>query len=399
MTALDHYDDLLEWLHRGAMRDWDVPSLLQEMVELMESFGIRLHRVHFGLPMLHPLYAVSAYSWQAGTGVVNDNYPRGITEKAFWTCSPVRPFYESGAIEGRIRIKAGTSSDQYPMLKSAAHNGATDYFLQLTNFNDRSVSPDGQEGLVISWMSSRPDGFSDDELELFRKFHLPLCAQLKNLTHRRLVDDILQAYLGSYSGQRVHAGQIQRGDSELIDAVIYFCDLRNSSRLAEQYDAQAFLSVLNDYFELTAGTVTEFGGEILRFIGDASLAIFPIAQFGDRESACKASLAAALASVARSDDLNRRRIENGEPEIEFGIGLHPGMVLYGNIGTPTRLEFTVIGQAANEAARVESLCKSLDQPVLVSRAFADALDMNWTSCGHFELHNISEPIEVLRPAD
>ncbi|GGB97799.1 adenylate cyclase [Marinobacterium zhoushanense] len=396
-VVTDRYDQLLDWLHRGALGDWDVPTLMSELIGHLQAFGMGLHRVHFGLPMLHPLYVVSAYTWQAGEGVVIDNYPRGITEHSFWLKSPVRPFYESGAIEGRIKILPGSESDHYPMLKTAGDNGATDYYIQLTNFNDRSVSPDGQEGIVVSWMSSKADGFSDDDLALLRKLHLPLCAQLKNLTHRRLVDDILQAYLGDYSGKRVHAGQIQRGDGELIDAVIYFCDLRQSSKLAELYDPAGFLDVLNQYFELTAGTIADFGGEVLRFIGDASLAIFPIERFGDRASACRAALAAALETVQRSEKLNSRRSESGEPAIEFGIGLHPGSVLYGNIGTPTRLEFTVIGSAANEAARIESQCRELDQPILVSREFADNLDVEWQSQGQFSLRNIGRPIEILSP--
>lgn len=401
MTDLDNlqerYDVLLDWLNKGAMSDWDVPTLQAELIETLAAFGIKLHRMHIGLPMLHPLYCVGAYTWFPDRGVVVDNFPRGVSEKQFWLESPTRKFYDAGDEEGRIRIIAGSESDQFPILKTAAENGATDYFLQLTNFSDRSISPDEQEGIVLSWISEAPGGFTDEELTLFRKIRLPLCAQLKSLTHRRLVDDILNAYLGSYSGERVHRGQIQLGDGDIIDAVILFCDLRGSSTLAEHYDLQGFLSVLNDYYEITAGAIIEGGGEVLRYIGDASLAIFPFERYANEAEACQAALDVSLKAIARGKRVNQERTDRGEPEIEFGIGLHPGKVMYANIGTPERIEFTVIGKAANEAARIESKCKDLGATILVSDEFVRQLPGEWYSHGKFELRNIGRPIEILSP--
>jgi len=281
---------------------------------------------------------------------------------------------------------------------AAAKNGATEYFLQLINFPDRSLPTEDQEGIVLSWISSAPGGFTDEDLELLRMIQLPLCAQLKNLTHRRLVDDIMDAYLGSYSGKRVHDGQIQRGDGDIIDAVILFCDLRGSSKLAEHYDLKGFLDVLNDYYEITAGAVIEGGGEVLRYIGDASLAIFPLERYETKENACRSALEVALNAVRRGERVNGDRRGRGEPPIEFGIGLHIGTVMYGNIGTPERIEFTVIGQAANEAARIEAKCKDLEETILVSDSFAGSIPSSWRSHGPFELRNIGRPIEIFSPS-
>ena len=250
---------------------------------------------------------------------------------------------------------------------------------------------------MLSWISCAPGGFRDNEIDLLRRLFKPLCAELKSLTHKRLVKDILRAYLGGYSADRVYAGQIQRGDGDVIDAVILFCDLRGSSKLAEFYNLSDFLGVLNDYYDVTAGAVIDGGGEVLRYIGDASLAIFPIERYPDQADACKAALDVAFNAVIRSRSLNAKRIDRGEPVIEFGIGLHCGTVMYGNIGTADRIEFTVIGKAANEAARIEAQCRELNETILVSSTFAGHLDRPWRSHGLFELRNIGRPIEILSP--
>ena len=141
------------------------------------------------------------------------------------------------------------------------------------------------------------------------------------------------------------------------------------------------------------------GGEVLRYIGDASLAIFPIERYADEREACKVALDVALDSVARAERVNVERTDRGEPPIEFGIGMHCGTVMYGNIGTPDRIEFTVIGEAANEAARIEAQCRELNETILVSDAFAEYLDRPWRSHGTFELRNIGRPIEILTPGE
>jgi len=393
------YVDVLELLHTRSLEGWDIPALISEVVECLGSLGMQLYRVHIGRPILHPLYAVGAYTWYPDSGVEVDTYARGLEEKESFRQSPIRPIFESGALEGRYKIRAGSASDRFPVFVRAAAEGGSDYFLQLTGYEDRTTSPVGQEGILLSWISAAPDGFSDAEIDLLQRLRKPLCVELKSLTQKSLVEDILRAYLGGYSADRVYAGQIQRGDGDIIDAVILFCDLRGSSKLAEHYDLNGFLGVLNDYYEVTAGAVIEGGGEVLRYIGDASLAIFPIERYANEREACQAALDVALNSVVRGERVNVERIDHGEPPIEFGIGLHCGTVMYGNIGTPDRIEFTVIGKAANEAARIEAQCKELNETILVSDTFAEYLDRPWRTHGTFELRNIGRPIEILSPRE
>ena len=391
------YSKILDLLHTRSLEGWDAPTLISEVVEYLGSMGMQLYRVQIGHPVLHPLYAVGAYTWYFNTGVESDTYARGAAEEDAFHSSPVRPIFESGAVEGRYRIRAGTDSDRFPLFIRVAAKGGTDYFLQLTGYENRKTSPAGQEGFLFSWISSAPEGFSETEINLLRRLRKPLCVELKSLTQKSLVQDILRAYLGNYSADRVYAGQIQRGDGDIIDAVILFCDLRDSSKLAEHYDLPSFLSVLNKYYEITAGAVIEGGGEVLRYIGDASLAIFPVERYSGKREACQAAMTAALNSVARGKHINTERIDNGEPPINFGIGLHWGTVMYGNIGTADRIEFTVIGKAANEAARIEAQCKALNEMILVSDIFAEQLNRPWRSHGMFELRNIGRLIELFSP--
>ena len=401
MSILDTeqaFSQILEMLHRRSLEGWEITDLIGELAESLGASGMKLCRIQIGRPILHPLYVVGAYTWYRDKSIELDNYTRGPNEERAFRESPFYPIFKSGENEGRFKIRAGSESDRYPLFVKAAAEGGTDYFLQLRGYADRSMgTPVGQEGILISWISAEAGGFSDAEIELLRRLHNPLCVEINNLTHKLLVQSILHTYLGDLSADRVYSGQIQRGDGDVIEAVILFCDLRGSSRLAEHYELDEFLTVLNEYYDVTAGAILDHGGEVLRYIGDASLAIFPIDRHADAQSACRAALQAAHEAVLRGKAQNARRSERGEPPIEFGIGLHYGNVVYGNIGTASRLEFTVIGKAANEAARIEAQCKEIGETILVSREFADYLDLSWHSHGNFELRNIGHPIEILSP--
>jgi adenylate cyclase len=186
----------------------------------------------------------------------------------------------------------------------------------------------------------------------------------------------------------VLAGQIKRGDAQDIHAVIWFCDLRDSTPLADSMSRREFLALLNDYFECVLGPVQERNGEVLRFIGDAALAIFPV---GERPAeACTRARGAARESLERLNKQNKNR----QRPLRFGIGLHLGELTYGNIGTPSRIEFTVVGAAANEAARIEALCKSLDVDLLVSERVAQALPGAWKSLGRHTLRGVGDKMEL-----
>jgi adenylate cyclase len=224
---------------------------------------------------------------------------------------------------------------------------------------------------------------------------------------QRSADDLLKTYLGERTGKRVLAGRTKRGEGERIHAVIWLCDLRDSTRLSESIPVEDFFRTLNEFFDCTAGAVLEQGGEILSYVGDAVLAIFAISG-ADRplgeacfreEGGCAAALAAARDARSRVDALNRRRGMRGESALEFGLALHVGDVMYGNLGVPQRMQFTVIGAAANEAARLAGMCKDLKRWALVSSPFRRCFPGQLVSLGRHILRGVDKPEEIFTLID
>ena len=218
---------------------------------------------------------------------------------------------------------------------------------------------------------------------------------------------LLPLYLGKRTSERVLAGQAKRGTGEKIHAVIWLCDMRDSTFLSESMSIESFFALLSDFFDCTARAVLDHGGEILNYIGDAVFAIFPIGESSKplqevctpEEGACAAALAAARDARTRLEKLNQTRQQGGEPTLEFGLALHVGDVMYGNIGVPGRLQFTVVGAAANEASRLAGLCKTLGQTVLISSAFPLSFPGEMTSLGFHHLRGVEHTQEIFTLSD
>jgi len=352
----------------------------------MLEHGIAVARVAVFARTLHPNVAGRAFFWRAETPsqVEVDVAEHDWMGSEDHLKSPVHAITVSKQ-ELRRHLADPACVMDFPVLAELRGEGMTDYYATplptLTG-----------ELLMASFTTLRPGGFSDAQLAALRRLRTPVGRVAEIMGLRRKAQNILDAYLGQQTGQKVLAGQIKRGDGEEIRAVVWFCDLRDSTPLAESMSREAFLKLLNDYFECVLGPVEARGGEILRFIGDAALAIFPIGN-DPAAVACARALDAATESVARMKKLNAGR----EVPLRFGIGLHLGLVLYGNIGTPTRIEFTVIGAAANEAARIEGLCKTLKVDVCVSDNVARHLPGRLRSLGRHRLRGVGEPVEIFAP--
>ncbi|MFP6710099.1 MAG: adenylate/guanylate cyclase domain-containing protein [Rhodospirillales bacterium] len=250
-------------------------------------------------------------------------------------------------------------------------------------------------------MTDRPGGFSTDDLGHIYEI-MPALSRLIEMHYvRRTAVTLLDTYLGKQTGQKVLNGQVRRGDGDNIYSVIWFCDLRNSTALSETMAREDFLVMLNQFLEAMADAVLDAGGEVLRYIGDAALAIFPIA--GDiglaTPVATKKALEAAKDAIERMKIVNAERVKNGENEIGFGIGLHLGEVTYGNIGSPNRLEFTVIGAAANEAARLENLTKEVGVPIVISENFNSCSPSKLKSLDRKALRNVEGDQEIFTLPD
>jgi adenylate cyclase len=208
----------------------------------------------------------------------------------------------------------------------------------------------------------------------------------------RMTGTLMETYLGRDAGRRVLGGRIVRGIAERIDAVVWFSDLRGFTRITDTTPEHA-IPLLNDYSDAIVSAIHEHGGDVLKLIGDGTLAIFTAE---DRAHACDAALSAAIAARARVDELNGRRGAEGKPKTHMYLGLHVGEVFYGNVGSRERLDFTVIGPAVNEASRIAAMCRSVDQPVLMSSAFADVKDIKrrLVSVGRYALRGVAHPQEL-----
>ncbi|HEB79369.1 MAG TPA: adenylate/guanylate cyclase domain-containing protein, partial [Rhodospirillales bacterium] len=281
----------------------------------------------------------------------------------------------------------------YPILEELKSEGATDYVAMPLKFTNGLIN-------VISMTTGRAGGFTAEDLGQINEI-LPVLSRLFEVhAARRTAVTLLDTYLGSHTGERILKGLIKRGDGEDIHAVIWFSDLRGSTPLAESMPRKDFLSILNRYFDCMAGAVLDHGGEVLRFIGDAALAIFPTSESGGGSKrcataeACAAAVAAAKDAVQRMAAFNRERAKRGDAPLGFGIGIHMGDLTYGNIGALERLEFTVIGAAVNETARLEGMCKTLKKPVLISDDVAHGFAGGLVSLGEYRLRGVGRPREI-----
>jgi adenylate cyclase len=243
----------------------------------------------------------------------------------------------------------------------------------------------------------RPGGFSEEEMELLEAVTPGVAVNLEVQALRFTTRTLLDTYIGRQAGARVMEGAIRRGMGETIRAVIWLCDLRGFTSLSEQLPRDTLIELLNDYFGRMCAALDAGGGEVLKFVGDALLGIFPIHD-EDPAAVCGRALAAAENARKALAGYNADRNGTGAPPIEYGVALHIGDVMYGNIGGENRLDFTVIGPAVNLAARIEGLCRDLGRPVLLSDDFVAASGLPADHLGTFPLKGLSESRRIYAPS-
>jgi len=377
---------VIDWLLHKGRRLPTRELVVGELCARVREAGMPIERVAFFFWSLHPQYFGVALFWDGEKVTVAPGKHELMQTDAYRNSPAARIAGGERAI--RRRLEQGAGQLDFPVLVELRDAGMTDYVIA------EVVSSDGVRNSV-SLATRRPGGFADHDIAQIERLLHPFAMVMEAFAGRDIARTLLETYLGRISGGRVLEGQIKRGDGEHIAAVVWFSDLRESTPLARALGEQRFLELLNEYFEATAGAVLEHGGEVLRFIGDASLAVFPIAggALGARE-ACERAVRAARAARLRVGAANAARQAAGQPAFASGIGLHLGRVLYGNIGTPERLEFSVIGAAANEAARIEGLCKETGQDVVVSQTVMAALGQALPSLGRFPLRGVADAVEV-----
>jgi adenylate cyclase len=361
--------------------------LLDQLARRVVDAGLPLDRLNVYIYSLHPQYMGYRMLWQGEFLGLQYGTHELMNDPVRYIKTPMYAI-RNGARFVRRRLESPDCPIDYSVLEELREDGVTDYTMS------EMVFCNGERNCV-SLTTKRAGGFTDHDIKQAESLLQIFTLVMENLANQSLSVTLLDTYLGRISGQRVLNGSIRRGDGDLIDAVIWFSDLRESTRLAEQLGHEKFMDLLNDYFEATAGSVLANGGEVLRFIGDASLAVFPVdAKQTNTEAACNQALQAAHDSMTKAKEINQTRQQSGRPVFQFGVGLHRGEVMYGNIGTAERLEFSVIGPAANETARIEALSKTTGETLVVSSSVASCLDQPWRSLGQFELRGVGHPMEV-----
>ena len=378
---------LKEGRHYTRMREFG-----DEMCRRIVAAGIPIWRGFCAVGTLHPQVAAAAYLWRRDeSGARRQIASHEFVRSPELMQSPIAEVKKTRRMLRR-RLADPECLQDYEVLPALRQQGATDYVAMPMVCSDGSVN-------AITWVTDRAGGFTDREVEALAEIAEALAIIVELQSTRRVARSLLDTYVGHRTGERVLSGAITRGSGESIRAVIWICDLRGFTALTDLAPRQDVIALLNDYFESVAGAVTAEGGEVLKFIGDAMLAIFEIGDNKVEEDSaaagpCRAALRAARAALAAIAARNRERAAHGAPQITFGLALHLGEVTYGNIGASDRLDFTVIGPAVNHAARLEKLAAELGVGVVTSASFAAAVGEPLRRLGAHRLRGVGEAQEV-----
>jgi adenylate cyclase len=376
------------WLAGRGEVPAEAEALLAGLCERLDAAGVPLMRVSAGVPTLHPQLSGRQFIWRRGApGATVIPYGRGVERSPDYLRSPVRALHQCGG-SLRRRLDGPERQLDFPLLEALAEDGATDYLAMALRFGS------GRGG-YLSWATDRPGGFDAEALALLEGLQPLLALRLELEASRDMTRSLLATYLGGDAARRVLAGEIERGRGERIRAAILLADLRGFTALSDRLPAEEVMVLLNDYFDLVTTQVEKHRGQVLKFIGDGLLAVFDV-EGTSRGTACCQAVHAAIDAVRAMAAWNRGRTA----PLGLGVALHLDEVFYGNIGAAGRLDFTVIGKAVNEAARIEALCRTLGRQVLASASFAQSCTCEpLISLGPHRLRGIREPQEIFALAE
>ncbi len=378
-------DPLARWFVTEAYRITDTADLVAAAGRQLVDAGIPLWRLAYFQMTLHPEVDGKAYMWRRDKGVDVGIAAVGLKERPEYRDNPLYAVYED---RRTVRVRLERSQPAQPVLRQFKAEGATDYVALPLLFTTGHVD-------ALSVISDKPGGFSAVDLDRMFQLQFAFTRIVETHSLRDTAANLLDAYVGRAAGQRILSGEIKRGDGQTIEAVIWYCDLRGFTRASDSLPRDAVIALLNDYFDTVGKIVTGAGGEILKFMGDGMLAMFPVPDAGQRVTVATRAAQAAASVADAIMVLNRIRAAADEPAVRFGLALHIGEVMFGNIGASNRLDFTVIGPAVNYAARLEKLCAQIDRPIVLSSAFAALLpDGEARPLGSHTLKDIDRPQAV-----
>ena len=386
---------LATWLAKAGLEGRTETALVEGFCSRAVAGGLPLARAVVFIDTLHPIHEGRAFRWERDKPEATlSEYGRTADGEAAerWRTSPWYRMLADGDSLLRRRI-AADGELEFPMFAELREASITDFVATLHRFTEDGVIGE-MDSFYSAWMTDRAEGFTDEEIGALKRLTPFLGLAIKAASLARIAQTLVETYLGRDAGRRVLRGRIERGVADRIKTVLWFSDLRNYTRISETSPPEQIIPLLNDYAEAIVSSIHEHSGDVLKLIGDGVLAIFPAEE---RSRACAAALDAAGAAREAVAALNARRSEKGLPATDMYLGLHLGEVFYGNIGSKERLDFTVVGPAVNEVSRIAAMCRSVDQPILLSAAFAESCADErraFASVGRFALRGVGKPQEL-----
>ncbi|MBW9118168.1 adenylate/guanylate cyclase domain-containing protein [Rhizobium cauense] len=386
---MQEMQELVDWIIGMGLSSDSIQEILAGVAERLLGMGYPLVRASIAMPSIDPLQRGFSVAWAPSSGISVEIQGHDGAGQEMFLRSPISHLLSNGLLYGRWRLPSEDGTESFPLLQELAGGGATDYVMKLVAF------PEGTAlgGVGFSLAGIGHNGFSEKQIADLDRFLPALALACYRIAALGIAVDMLAVYTGSHTSGRILNGQTQRGDGTAINAAILLADLKNFTSLNEQYAPDRIVVWLNQHFEAIGQPVEQAGGEILKFMGDSLLAIFPTG-IDNPSDACERALASAKMAMNANNALNRKRVTAGEPAIMVDIVLHVGEVFYGNVGSTRRLDFTAIGKAVNEAARIEKLCDSIGRSLLASGSFASNVQGDFERLGSFSLKGVSKPADV-----
>jgi adenylate cyclase len=376
---------LADWIIDGARSASGPAQMMAESCERLVQAGFPLWRAGVFVQTLHPDIFGLSYIWRPGAETVVGTADFDFQDSPEFNNSPLAIVFRERR-EVRYRLD-DPESRRYPFFDDMRAENVTDYIALPLRFMDDSVH-------ASSWTTKQPGGFSDEQLNALRSLMSPLARFVEIVNLRRKAAILLDTYVGNRAGARILGGQIRRGHTDTMHAAIWLSDLRGFTALSDRLPAETVVEILNGYFDCQVSAIRTHGGEVLKFMGDGLLAVFPIAeQEGNLEQVCARVLQAAREARASVDAMHYPIGETIE-RFRFGVALHVGKILYGNIGGGNRLDFTCIGPAVNLAARLEKIAGRLNRTIVASAGFARICAGSWADLGEFPISGFSKAERV-----
>lgn len=381
---------IIEWILSEGLDAPDPERLLEGMIHRLRAAGLPVDRMAFGFDVLHPLVAIQTIRWSIEDGTDAQDLPFTIRDDDGFLKSPLFAVLDTQRPLRRRLLDRSTPRD-YSVLPDLDAAGYTDYIVM-------PVPLRGRQGAPMSLATRAPDGFPPDAIDTLTAVLRAAGPIIALMRAEQMAVNLLSTYVGPGTGQRILDGKIRPGDADPIEAVLWLCDLRGFTALTEALGSAAMIPLVNTFFDTMSGPLVAHGGEILKFMGDAMLAIFPSTGTEGPTGAAGRAVTAAQAALDALAVCSSERVARGEPALETGIALHFGQVLYGNIGAQQRLDFTVFGGAVNRLARIEELCAPLGSTLLMSGAVARRCGRPVKSRGLHPLKGLHAPMELFELA-